>query len=199
MSEEFSEEFVIEEEAAAANRPFLIAAGSLIALFIVLMACVLGAVLVRQNAGSQRAQEIADIERSNATTIAQNALVTQTVAAQLTIQAQPTNTPRPPATATDLPTPTPSPTSPPTDTPTPEPEPPTETAVAPQGTTVGPGAAGSTTGTATAEAANAGSPGAAAGQANGTLPETGASPLGFIAIALVLVAILIVSRRLRTA
>jgi cobalamin biosynthesis Mg chelatase CobN len=199
MSEEFSEEFVVEEEATSASRPFLIAAGSLIALFIVLMACVLGAVLVRQNASSERAQQIADIENANATTMAQNALVTQTVAAQLTIQAQPTNTPRPPATATNLP----SPTSPPTNTPTPEPEEPTETPPAAQATSdAGPGAAGSTTATATAGGAGTGatgSPTTVSGEASSTLPETGASPLSFVAIALALVAVLIVSRRLRTA
>jgi cobalamin biosynthesis Mg chelatase CobN len=203
MSEEFSEEFVVEEEATSASRPFLIAAGSLIALFIVLMACVLGAVLVRQNASSERAQQIADIENANATTMAQNALVTQTVAAQLTIQAQPTNTPRPPATATNLPSPTPSPTSPPTNTPTPEPEEPTETPPAAQATSdAGPGAAGSTTATATAGGAGTGatgSPTTVSGEASSTLPETGASPLSFVAIALALVAVLIVSRRLRTA
>ena len=83
MSEEFSDDFVIEEEDTA-NRSFLIAAGSLIGVFILLAACLLAYVLLQRG---EVQDEVAQIEAQNATTQAQNALVTQTVEALETQQA----------------------------------------------------------------------------------------------------------------
>jgi LPXTG-motif cell wall-anchored protein len=83
MSEEFSDDFVIEEEDTA-NRSFLIAAGSLIGVFILLSACLLVYVLMQR---TETQDEVALIEAQNATTQAQNALVTQTVEAIETQQA----------------------------------------------------------------------------------------------------------------
>ena len=80
MSEEFSDDFVIEEDESA-NRSFLIAAGSLIGVFIILAACLLSYVLLQRG---QVQDEVSQIESQNATTEAQNALVTQTVVAMET-------------------------------------------------------------------------------------------------------------------
>ncbi|MGH2536080.1 MAG: hypothetical protein ACRDHL_01660, partial [Candidatus Promineifilaceae bacterium] len=117
MSEENQEAFV-EEGAAGAGRGFLVAAGLLIGIFILLTGCVLTYVLAQRG---EQAQRIAEREAQNATIIAQNALVTLTVEAQqaqLTAEAQPSDTPVPPPTNTPRPTRTPSPE--PSATPEPE-------------------------------------------------------------------------------
>ena len=89
MSEEFSEDFVIEEEETS-SRSFLIIAGSLIGVFILIAACALAYIVLQRG---QTQGEIANIEAANATTEAQNALVTQTVEAIETEAARPTDEP----------------------------------------------------------------------------------------------------------
>ncbi len=226
MSEDFSDDFIIEEEEQGANRTFLLIAGSLVGLLILILLCVgLFAVLNRSN----NADQIAAIETENAETAAQNARVTETivaleltgVAAELTAQAP-------------TPTFTPSPTTEPTDTPEP-----TETSVVQtpetgegEGeaeatgisldggtTTVTPdpnetpnvagtqifGGDGGTFGTATPiTGTGAGGSGTGSGSGSGsgtgseTLPQTGVTTVGLVAIGLLLIVGVIVSRRLRT-
>jgi LPXTG-motif cell wall-anchored protein len=195
MSEEFSDDFVIEEEDTA-NRSFLIAAGSLIGVFILLAACLLVYVLMQRG---EVQDEVAQIEAQNATTQAQNALVTQTVEALETQQAlaeieserataeaeslMATQTVEAMETMEALPTETPTPTEvvqQPTSTATNTPVP---TLV------LGGGGDGDGTGALVTPI----TPGAGE-----TLPQTGISILGIAAVGLGLVAILIVARRLRT-
>lgn len=195
MSEEFSDDFVIEEEDTA-NRSFLIAAGSLIGVFILLAACLLAYVLLQRG---QVQDEVALIEAQNATTQAQNALVTQTVEAletqrasaeiesanataeadrlmaTMTVEAIQTLE----AVPTDTPTPTEvvqQPTATGTNTPIPT-------------LVLGGGGEGGGTGA----LATPITPGAGE-----TLPQTGISIVGIAAVGLGLVALLIVARRLRT-
>ena len=195
MSEEFSDDFVTEEEDTA-NRSFLIAAGSLIGVFILLSACLLAYVLMQRG---DVQDEVALIEAQNATTEAQNALVTQTVEAletqqalveieadrataeaeslmatltveaMETIEAQPTETPTPTEVVQQ-----PSPTE--TNTPIPT-------------LVLGGGGEGDGTGA----LATPITPGAGE-----TLPQTGISVWGIAVAGLALVAVLIIARRLRT-
>ena len=202
MSEEFSDDFIIEEEEQGANRTFLIIAGSLVGLFILIIACVaIYAFLQRDN----REGEIAEIENANATTAAQNALVTQTIIAMEMTANAPTSTF------------TPSPTPLPTDTPTATPEP-TDTAVVQTPETAEPGE-GDGTLTATPNLAGtqifggdggtfatstpisgtgAGGTGTGSGTGSDTLPQTGVTTAGAVAIGLGLIAVLFIARRLRT-
>lgn len=195
MSEEFTDDFVIEEEDTA-NRSFLIAAGSLIGVFILLAACLLTYVLMQRG---QVQDEVALIEAQNATTQAQNALVTQTVEALETqqalaeiesenataeaesfiatmtvealetLEAQPTETPRPTEVVQQ-----PSPTA--TNTPIPT-------------LVLGGGGDGDGTGA----LATPITPGAGE-----TLPQTGINIMGIAVAGLGLAVLLIVARRLRT-
>lgn len=192
MSEEFSDDFVIEEEDTA-NRSFLIAAGSLIGVFILLAACLLVYVLMQRG---EVQDEVAQIEAQNATTQAQNALVTRTVEALetqqalaeieserataeaenlnatmtaeaiLTLQAEPTETPTPTEVIQQ-------PTSTATNTPVP---------------TLVLGGGGDGDALVTPITPGAGE----------TLPQTGINIWGIAAVALGLVAVLLVARRLRT-
>lgn len=195
MSEEFSDDFVIEEEDTA-NRSFLIAAGSLIGVFILLAACLLAYVLMQRG---QVQDEVAQIEAQNATTEAQNALVTQTVEALETQQAlieieaenataeaeilMATLTVEAMETLEALPTETPVPTEV-IQQPTP-----TATNTAIPTLVLGGGGDGDGTGA----LATPITPGAGE-----TLPQTGISVLGIAVAGLGLVAVLIVARRLRT-
>jgi LPXTG-motif cell wall-anchored protein len=204
MSEEFSDDFIIEEEEQGANRTFLIIAGSLVGLFILIIACV--ALFAFLNRGDN-SEEIAAIETQNAETAATNAAVTRTVVAmELTANAPtatlpPTSTPEP----TDTPTATPEPT----DTPvvqTPEAEE-TEGGVSEDGgtTTVTPNVAGTqifggdggTFGTAT-PITGTGAGGTGTGTGTETLPQTGVTTAGLVGIGLLLVAVVFIARRLRT-
>lgn len=204
MSEEFSDDFIIEEEEEGANRTFLIIAGSLVGLFIIIIACV--AIFALLNRGDNAA-EIAAIETENAETAAQNARVTETIIAmELTANAPtatlpPTSTPEP----TDTPTASPEPT----DTPvvaTTEPEETEEGGISEDGgtTTVTPNVAGTQIfgdgggfGTAT-PISGTGAGGAGTGTGTDTLPQTGVTTAGVVGIALLLIVVVVVARRLRT-
>jgi LPXTG-motif cell wall-anchored protein len=215
MSEEFSYDFIIEEEQQGANRTFLIIAGSLVALFILIILCVAGYAFLNR---ADNSSQIAAIETENAETAAQNAQVTQTIVAmEMTAQA-----PTPTFTA--------SPTSPPTETPTNTPAP-TDTAVV-QTPGAGDGTAeveatgisldgGTTTVTPNPEETpniagtqifggdggtfatgtpitGTGAGGTGSGSGTGTLPQTGITTAGLVAIGLFLVLGVFVARRLRT-
>lgn len=192
MSEEFSDDFVLEEEAdAGASRSFLIAAGSMILIFIILAGILLVYFIGQRG---EESDQVAAAEATNQAILAQNALVTQTVAAQQTIAAQPTNTPVPPTAV------------PPTSTPELVP---TREQVAPEAAateeTGEGGAVSDADATATASADATATAGALVAAASPTpmpgsdqLPQTGASTW-VIAVAVVgLVALLVIARRLRT-
>jgi LPXTG-motif cell wall-anchored protein len=183
MSEDFSEDFVLEEEEEGANRSFLILAGALIGVFILIVGCVLVFLLLQRG---ERQDAIAKIESENATTEAGNALVTQTVQALQTEAARPTDTPtiEPTATATATPVP-------PTDTPVVQ----QPTAVVTEELEPSP--------TATSALAGGGSiaPTTVPGNSGGgseTLPQTGFSAWALVVGAIGLMAVLLVARRLRT-
>jgi len=184
MSEEFSDDFVIEEEESS-NRSFLIAAGSLIVVFILLAACLLAYVVQQQNADRDAVSEIED---QNATTEAQNRLVTQTVEALETQAALPTDTPEPEPTVEP----------PPTNTPIPEPTEVVQQPVEPEAAepTSSPTAelvvGGDGSGDGTGGAPTPITPGAGE-----TLPQTGASTWVIAIAGFALIAVLIVARRLR--
>jgi LPXTG-motif cell wall-anchored protein len=200
MSEEFSDDFIIEEEEQGANRTFLIIAGSLVGVLLLIIGCV--AVYAFINRGNNAA-EIAAIETANAETAAQNARVTETIVAMELTANAPT------------PTYTPSPTSPPTNTPTATPEP-TDTAVVQTPETAEPGDGtltatpnlagtqifggdGGTFGTSTPiSGTGTGGSGSGTGTGTDTLPQTGFTTAGAVAIGLLLIGVLIVARRLRT-
>jgi LPXTG-motif cell wall-anchored protein len=196
MSEEFSDDFIIEEEEQGANRTFLIIAGSLVGLFILIIACV--AIYAFLNRADNTA-EIAAIETANAETELQNARVTETIESMELTASAPTATF------------TPSPTPLPTDTPTATPEP-TDTAVVQTPETAEPGdgtltvtpnlagtqifgGEGGTFGTST-PIGGTGTGGTGTG--TDTLPQTGVTTAGAVAIGLLLVVVLVVARRLRT-
>lgn len=208
MSEEFSDDFIIEEEEQGANRTFLIIAGSLVGLFIAIIACV--ALFAFLNRGDpERDAEIAAIETQNAITLATNIAVTEAI---IQTANAPTNTPEP----TDTPEPTNTSTSTPEPTETSVVQTPEETTVvtgtvgietpiSEDGgtTTVTPNAAGTqifggdggTFGTAT-PITGTGAGGTGAG--GDTLPQTGVSTAALVGIGFLLVVGIFVARRLRT-
>jgi LPXTG-motif cell wall-anchored protein len=160
MSEEFSDDFVVENEEES-NRPFLVSAGLLIGIFIVISAALLGVLLSRQ--GSATSAEAQSIEATNEAIMATNTSIEATNDALAMVPEEepateeptdepaeivPTNTPEPVPTrevaveaeATAAPTETAVPETTPTEVvegePTEEPEEmatPTTVAVAPEG------------------------------------------------------------------
>ena len=221
MQEDYIEEDFVEEESSSSRRPFFVAVGVLITLFILMGICT--AVFLVQNRTAQDHEEQASvIETRNAETLASNAATA--VAATETAAAVPTNTPIP----TDAPTNTPEPpTATPTSTPVVE-----ESVEAVIGTDDNANEDGEMTATdgettdetsetaedmdgETTEAAESveGSTsetdsgatitdGSTAGEstesADGTLPQTGFDTWGIIVAGLGLVGLLIFARRLRT-
>jgi hypothetical protein len=194
MSEEFLplDEDEFEDEEAGANRNFLVIAGSLVGVLILITICVLAIAFLRRDGGTDDAA--ATIIAQNATTEADNLLITQTIQAMETDAARPTDTPVP--TNTVLPTNTPSPTVAPTDTPVVQP---------PEGDGEEVGG-GDATGTPIAEATSifqggtfdTPTPLSGTGTGDGTLPQTGVGTAGAVLVALALLGILVISRRLRT-
>lgn len=110
MAEDYTDDFIDEEEGGS-RRPFWILAGLLSFLLVATIACILIFALSGRN--GQQDQRVAEIEATNEAIAAANALVTQTVAAQQTEAARPTD----PPTATPTPPPA-TPTTPPTPAPT---------------------------------------------------------------------------------
>ena len=165
--------------------PFAILLAALLGILVLAVLCT-GAVLVIRDGDDQT--EISGtstaIAQANATTLAQNAQVTQTIAAMETDAARPTNTP----TSTPLP---PTSTPRPTNTPVPSP-----TAVlqdveaTPTSGLIGTSIFASTP---TPIAVTGGN-----GTGGGTLPDTGISLGTAVAAALGLLLLLMAARRLRT-
>lgn len=104
MEDDFIEDEYMEEEEGSSgnNRPFLVAVGALVTVFILAAACT----LIFMNMGQQGANnsvEVAAIETQNAITIVTNTAVAQFIAQTETAQAMPTNAPE--VAATNTPTP----------------------------------------------------------------------------------------------
>lgn len=206
---DYFEEFVIEEEEAetSSNRPFILAAGGLVAILLTALLCL--AVYQFFFNGDQEADAVADsaiaitatsISATNEAIETQNAFVTQTlVAMEMTAQA-PTSTPTLQPTAT----PSPPPTATPTATPVVQADEEADGATAEaDGAEEGEESAAAPTSifndqnTATPEAATAGDVSASNANTAEALPETGISLWGGLAAALGLFFILLVARRLR--
>lgn len=111
MQEDYIEEDFLEEESSSNRRPFLMAVGVLVSLFILMGACT-AFFLVRNRAAVDRAAEVAVRETRNAETLASNSATA--IAATDTAAAIPTNTTEPTAAPTETPAP---PTPVPTNTP----------------------------------------------------------------------------------
>lgn len=110
MQDDYIEEDFLEEENSSNRRPFLMAVGVLVTLFILMGACT-AFFLINNRAAEDRAEEVAAIETRNAETEASN--IATSVAATDTAAAIPTDPPVPtgtptgtPAPATETPTPT---------------------------------------------------------------------------------------------
>jgi LPXTG-motif cell wall-anchored protein len=208
-----SEEFIVEEEESRSSLPFLLTATGLVGLLLLIVLGTVGYSILRRG---QRTDQVAAIEAANATTLAQNVQVTQTIAAMETQAALPptaTNTIAPTAVP---PTATPPPTvTAPKATETPVVRPPEEsqttatvnaaatslfaTALFNATPTAIAGAGGGATGGATGggSGSTAGTGGQTGGGSGGALPQTGGSVWGVAGIALALIALLFVARRLR--
>ena len=172
-----ADDFIMEEESP--NRTFLYAVGGMAGLLVI---AIIAIVVIALTGGGDNGND--EIAIMNQTIEAQNALVTLTVAAMETEAAySPTQPPR----ATEAPTT--APTSPP----------PTATAVAqtPVAAATKSGAEGEGEGAAAVESPLVPTP--TVGPAGGELPAGGMGMWGAIGAALVLVAIIIMARRLRPA
>lgn len=183
----------VEEQNSGGSGPFLTAVGILILIFILAAGCSFVLLGQRDNS-SVNTEQIAAIETQNAIVAVTNAAVTQTIAAMETEAARPTETPTPPPpTYTAEPSPTQTPRS-------------TNTPVV---VDTGDGMTGdvadgtpNVSGTSIFENGTEDStptPIPVGGKDNGSLPDTGFE-LWTIALAgLVLVGILFVARRMRSA
>ncbi len=110
MQDDYIEEDFLEEENSSNRRPFLMAVGVLVTLFILMGVCT-AFFLINNRAAEDRAEEVAAIETRNAETEASN--IATSVAATDTAAAIPTEPPEPTGTptatsapATETPTPT---------------------------------------------------------------------------------------------
>ena len=110
MAEDYIEdEFLEEEESASNRRPFLVAVGVLVSLFILMGACT-AFFLVSNRAAQDQDSERFAIETRNAETLASNAATA--IAATEVAAASPTDTPEPTAAPTETSAPnTPEPTN----------------------------------------------------------------------------------------
>jgi hypothetical protein len=181
-----------ETEESGGRSPFLIAAGVLTVTLILAAICA-GVFLFTGNGDDEQADAIAARETENAVIAVTNTAVAVTVEA-MTAEAmtQEAITPTPEPTETGTPTPTSSPS--PTNTPVIQVEEETETPT-PDGTSefeLGDG----NTPTPIAIGGEAGGDGTGTG--TGTLPETGIDTWGAVLAAIVLLGVLVVTRRLRS-
>lgn len=214
MQDDYIEEEYLEEESSSNRRPFLIAVGVLVTLFILMGACT-AIFLVNNRAADDRAQQTAAIETRNADTLAANA-ATAIAATEAAAAIIPTNTSEP----TVAPTSTPEPPTPtPTNTPvvegsgvgdvteTPEAGVEAEGTVTAEGEVIGDGTAVSdddATATAAMSEASDGTteatatPISAVVGTDDSLPQTGLDTWSVLLVAVVLVGLLFFARRLRT-
>lgn len=204
MQDDYIEEDFLEEGNSSNRRPFLMAVGVLVTLFILMGACT-AFFLVSNRAAQDRDVEVAAIETRNAETEASNAATA--IAATDTAALLPTNTP----VSTKAPTETPAPATPtPTSTPVVDEtideaaviEAANDNSVAGTETdvsanenvtgdgTVVDGAASPTPISALSETGD--------GSTGDALPQTGLDTWGVVLAAFVLVGLLIFARRLRT-
>jgi hypothetical protein len=196
MEENMTEDFIIEEESESPSnrRPFLIAVGALLAIFVLSVICSASILLARNGGGDANTEQIAARETENAIVAVTNEAVTATIAAMETEAARPTDTPAAPPTNTPAPTNTPLPTNTPVVRQAEEAASQTEEAATAA-------AEGTDEGTAVADAGvSTPTPIAALGGTNGgddSLPETGIETWGIFMAALALVIILFSARRLR--
>lgn len=115
MEDEFIEDDYLEEDegSGSSSRPFLMAVGALVTVFILAAVCTLAFLMARNRSAVDTAQ-VAAVETQNAETLAFNGTVTRQIAETETAQAMPTDTPTLPATNTSTPeaaTETPEPTN----------------------------------------------------------------------------------------
>lgn len=162
--------------------PFAILLAALLGIFVLALLCT-GAVLFLRDGGDQAGLNATStaIAEANATTLAQNARVTQTIAAMETEAARPTNT--------STPTSEPTETSTPTETPAP-----TETEVVAE---VDETPTPNLFGTSIFAGEDTPTPIAGGSTGGGTLPDTGIGLGAALAIAVGLLFLVFVARRLR--
>lgn len=187
------DEYIVEEGSQSnSRRPFLLAVGVLLTIFVLALAC--SAILLSSRGTDTQTDEIAAIETYNAEIAITNTAVF--MAATETAAAQPTSTPEPPP-ATHTPPP-----PPPTDTPVV-----TETPVVIKATEKAPETAVATSEGDSATVENTATPISDSSSNNNnnsgtsnsdSLPQTGIETWGIILTALFLVIILISARRLRS-
>ncbi len=193
------QEYIESQESTegSSNRPFFTAVGILLVIFILAAGCSAFWLFSRGTTDQTGVATVAAIETQNAIVAVTNEAVTQTIMAMETEAARPTNTPTPP------PTFTPSPQATAT-------TPPTETPVVADGVTDGSGEGTGTdlgtpnvSGTSTFDNATNGSTPTPipviTGNQDGSLPDTGLEVWSAMLIALALVAVLFMARRLRRA
>ncbi|MBK8987173.1 MAG: hypothetical protein IPM39_14020 [Chloroflexi bacterium] len=191
------EEYIVQGEAqessGGSNRPFLTAVGILLFVFILAAGCSAYNLFTRDSTNEVALATVAAIETQNAIVAVTNEAVTQTIAAMETEEARPSETPSPPPTFT--PSPQPTATTQPTNTPV----------VADSGTGEGSGDVGTpnVSGTSTfGDSTDASTPTpipVVVGDGSGSLPDTGFETWGVALVALALVAVLLMARRLRRA
>lgn len=166
--------------------PFAILLAALLGILVLAVLCTGAVLFVRSDGQADVSGTSTAIAVANATTIAQNEQVTQTIAAIETEQARPTNTP------TNTPVP-PTDTPAPTDTPQPSPTAVVqEVEATPTPSLFGTSVFGNTP-TPVSGAADNGT-----GTGGGTLPDTGINLGTAVGLALGLLLLLFAARRLRT-
>ena len=208
MQDDYIEEDFLDDGSSSNRRPFLMAVGVLVTLFILMGACTVFFLVNNRNA-QNRAAEVAAIETRNAETLDANAATA--IAATDTAASIPTDTPVPTTSPTETAAPA---TSTPTSTPVVE-DTTDEQAVIETGndnnnddvetdatanendseenTNEGPAADEETSPTPISALSQTGD-----GSNEEALPQTGLSTWGIVVTALVLVGLLIFARRLRT-
>jgi hypothetical protein len=183
----------METQESGSSRPFLTAVGVLLLVFILAAGCSAVSLMNRGGDGGGSSDEVAAIETQNAIIAVTNAAVTQTIAAMETEAARPTDTPTPPP-----PTFTPEPSA--TNTPKP-----TNTPVVADSGDESASAGDETpnaSGTSVFEDGTDDStptPIPVGGNDNDSLPDTGFEMWAIVLAALVLVGLVVMSRRMRSA
>lgn len=204
MEEDFIEENA--DEGGSSRRPFLVAVGVLLTIFVLAAACSSVMLLTRGDDQPEVDPEaVAAIYTRNAETAATNTAVAMTIAAMETEAARPTDTPEPP-TATNTATPPPTETTAPTNTPVIAKE--TEKATSETLETIIAEATTENTPTPiavsennTGSSDNGGSTSGNTGGVNngeGSLPQTGIDTWGAVVVAALLIVVLFAARRLRS-
>ena len=165
--------------------PFAVLLAALLGVLVLAAICTGAVFFLRNGNQAEISGTSTAIAEANATTLAQNAQVTQTIAAMETEAARPTNTPTN--------TPNPTNTAVPTNTPLPSPTSVLQEAEAtPTPSIFGTSIFGNT------PTPVSGAGGTGSGTGGGTLPDTGLNLGTAVAIALGLLLLLLAARRLRT-